>query len=394
MKVNLIVNSFPAPSETFLFNLVVGLESKGANVTIVAAKKSEHNNLYKTRINEWSGKIVFMPHLSILNIGIFIFKTIQSLPIFISLLKRTSLKKAIYQSVVYGIIMQNKPDIVHFSYSGIAVQFKDLIPHINKDAKTMASCRGTGEKLKPIIEIGRKGKLCNTLNIVDAIHCVSNDMKNVIQQLGVNNPNILVNPPAISSKLFCFKKRQLKTEDELFNIVTVGRLSFEKGYNYALHACKLLKNSGFKFKYHILGDGPDKCILQYIINDLGLLNDVELYGKVNGDKVNQILQQSDIFLLPSIYEGISNAALEAMASGVPIISTDAGGMEEVIEDGVNGRIVKRYNSIELYNALTWMILNYGKSIIMADEAVITIKNNHTHDNQISKYLNYYETLLL
>jgi colanic acid/amylovoran biosynthesis glycosyltransferase len=174
----------------------------------------------------------------------------------------------------------------------------------------------------------------------------------------------------------------------------VGRLSFEKGYNYALHACKLLKNSGFKFKYHILGDGPDKCILQYIINDLGLLNDVELYGKVNGDKVNQILQQSDIFLLPSIYEGISNAALEAMASGVPIISTDAGGMEEVIEDGVNGRIVKRYNSIELYNALTWMILNYGKSIIMADEAVITIKNNHTHDNQISKYLNYYETLLL
>jgi colanic acid/amylovoran biosynthesis glycosyltransferase len=118
---------------------------------------------------------------------------------------------------------------------------------------------------------------------------------------------------------------------------------------------KILKDEGLDFEYSIIGSGPDLELIKYLINELNLESNVHLLGKISSEEVKRVLNDSDIFLLPSLYEGIANAALEAMALDLPIISTNSGGMEEVIVNGLNGIIVKRFDSIGIANALKILI---------------------------------------
>jgi glycosyltransferase involved in cell wall biosynthesis len=393
MKINLIVNSFPTPSETFLFNLVVGLESKGVDVTVIASSPSTYTNFYKHRLHEWSGKIKYIPGKSLYNLIKWILVLIKHSKLFYKLTKKVGYKKAINLCLVYNTILQNNPDIVHFSFSGIAIQYQYIIEDINKQTKTVVSCRGTGEKVKPVVDNTRALELSSTLNKIHLIHCVSEDMLNTIARYANIYDKSFVNYPSIQTAMFSVKEPQINSHREVFQIVTTGRLYYQKGYLFALEALLKLKNEGYQFQYHILGEGPDREMLEYVIYDMKLNDYAILHGRVDGAQVKKFLTMSDIFLLPSIYEGISNAALEAMCTGVPIITTTAGGMSEVITDGVNGRIVPTYNSQAIYEAIKWSFHNYEKSIQMAQNARVHVELKHSHENQIKLFLNHYTKLV-
>lgn len=393
MKINLVANIFPTPSETFLFNLVTGLEANGVKVTVIAADKSNHHALYKNRIHEWSGKIKIIPTLKRVGFINIVFALLKNIKLFVALKYTTGVKRAINLCVVFDSIIANKPDVVHFAFSGIAIQYQDIIPYLNKVTKTMVSCRGTGEKLMPIIEPKRLLKLEQMLQKVNAIHCVSNDIRNILLNLNINHAKIFINHPAVIPQNFPYHKRKSHPQKQCYHIVTTGRLSFEKGYAYALLACEKLKQAGYSFMYHILGDGPDRNMLEYMINDLHLSDNIILYGKVSNEEVRRVLDQADIFLLPSVYEGISNAALEAMSGGVPIVTTMAGGMAEVITNNSNGKIVKTYDVNGIFEALSYLIKNYEDAISMAAKARETIEQKHTLQGQIKEYLLQYARLI-
>ena len=104
-------------------------------------------------------------------------------------------------------------------------------------------------------------------------------------------------------------------------------------------------------RFEIIGDGPDRQRVLYTIHDLGLQECVRLLGKLAPDEVLHRLQQADAFLLSSLSEGISNAALEAMACGVPVVTTDCGGMREAVTDGEEGFVVPVRDAESMANAL-------------------------------------------
>ena len=81
----------------------------------------------------------------------------------------------------------------------------------------------------------------------------------------------------------------------------------------------------------IIGYGPEKENLENMISDLKMDKHVELKGKIEHNSLPRIYQSSDIFILPSLHEGMSNTILEAMASGLPIITTDTGGTKELVK---------------------------------------------------------------
>lgn len=393
MKLVLVVNSFPTPSETFLFNLVVGLESKGVDVTVISSAPSKFTYFYKTRLNEWSGKIKYIPGRNIKDSIKWIFILLKQKKLLYKLNKSNSLKKSLSLCAIYNTIIQNHPDIIHFSFSGIAIEYNQIIPELNKYSKTVLSCRGTGEKVKPIIDNQRRIKLISALNEISLVHCVSEDMLNTILHYADVKHKSFVNYPSINLKNFAVKESNSKSTKDVFVIVTTGRLDYSKGYVFALMAMLKLKQADYRFHYHILGEGSDREMLQYIIHDLKLTNDVTLHGRVDGEQVKHFLIESDIFLLPSIYEGISNAVLEAMFVGLPIVTTTAGGMSEVIQDGINGRIVQTYSPNFMYKAIKWTIDNYEKSIEMAINAKETIISRHTHEKQINVFLEHYRRIL-
>jgi colanic acid/amylovoran biosynthesis glycosyltransferase len=358
MHIKIVVNSFPSYSETFLFNMVVGLQSKGHRVSVCSMAPSLHYDLYKSRMNEWSGEIDVIPfsknkiQMIFIVLRILLFNKLN----LISKIKMYGFKSALLKTIYEFYLQKNNPDIIHFAYSGIGIKFLEVIPLIkNSSAKVYVSCRGSAEKVKPIVESKRAEDLRELFSLCDRVHCVSKDMLVGLNKYGLDPSKTFINFPSVNTNYFKREATYNAIANSKTKIVTTGRLHFQKGYVYALHAMKILKDEGLDFEYSIIGSGPDLELIKYLINELNLESNVHLLGKISSEEVKRVLNDSDIFLLPSLYEGIANAALEAMALDLPIISTNSGGMEEVIVNGLNGIIVKRFDSIGIANALKILI---------------------------------------
>lgn len=137
-------------------------------------------------------------------------------------------------------------------------------------------------------------------------------------------------------------------KNKKFNIICISRLIERKGISFLLEAIKKLKNK--KIKLILVGKGKQEDELHQLAKDLEITDRVEFKGYVDHDDIADIYQESDLFVLPSFNEGMSNALLEAMASGLPIISTDTGGTSELI-DG-NGILIQKGNSDEIAQAIS------------------------------------------
>lgn len=131
-------------------------------------------------------------------------------------------------------------------------------------------------------------------------------------------------------------------------IVCISRLIERKGINFLLEAIKKLKNKNIKLI--LVGKGKQENELQKLAKYLEITDRVEFKGYVDHDDISDIYQESDLFVLPSFNEGMSNALLEAMASGLPVISTDTGGTSELI-DG-NGILIQKGSSDEIARAIS------------------------------------------
>lgn len=396
MHIKLVVNSFPVVSETFLFNLVVGLQAKGYQVSVCALSSSNHLHFYQTRLNEWSAEIDVMPYVvtGITKWFKLLFILLRNLDlVFFS--RPEGIKKKLLRKIQEIYLLKGNPDIIHFAYSGIAVSLIDCISMLKlKGVKIVISCRGSAEKVRPIIEPKRKDELRLLFTLCDKVHCVSKDMMKNLQKYGLEESQSFINYPSVDVDYFNREKPYIIKQNQKIKIVTTGRLHFQKGYVYSLHAMKMLKDAGCDFEYKIIGDGPDKHMLQYIISEFGLEKEVILTGKVSSKEVKEILLESDIFILPSLYEGIANAALEAMALQIPLVTTRSGGMAEVITHRVNGILVERFNGIEIFNGIKELIENPELRKKVSDESRNVINEIFNTKNQIIKFDDFYKKVLL
>ena len=136
-------------------------------------------------------------------------------------------------------------------------------------------------------------------------------------------------------------------------ILSVGRLVAKKGFPDLLRACALLKQSGQRFRCAIYGDGPMRAELAALIDELGLAGDVALPGERSQRELIPIFQQADIFALTPFVtndgdrDGIPNVLVEAMACGLPAVSTAVSGIPELIQHEYNGLLAQPRDIPEL-----------------------------------------------
>lgn len=142
-----------------------------------------------------------------------------------------------------------------------------------------------------------------------------------------------------------------------FEIVTVGRLDENKNQALLINAFLPLKDKYPNYKIMIYGDGVMKSRLAKMIEDNGLVGRVFLKGQVSN--VSDTIRNASLFVLTSNTEGMPNALIEAMALGLPVISTDcpSGGPRHLIKDGVNGLLVSPGNVEALIEALDRVLSN-------------------------------------
>jgi len=155
-------------------------------------------------------------------------------------------------------------------------------------------------------------------------------------------------------------------------ILCVARLEEIKGHKYLIDALAHLKINNHAFHCDLVGDGKARSRIKHQIRKYGLDNSISLLGFRTHDEIVAILQKSDIFILPSVSEGIPIAVMEAMAASLPVVATSITGMAELIEDGISGLLVPAKNSKRLGNAIISLLENesYRKSLGMAAKSRI------------------------
>jgi glycosyltransferase involved in cell wall biosynthesis len=180
-------------------------------------------------------------------------------------------------------------------------------------------------------------------------------------------------------------------------IICVARLEYSKGIDILLHAWKRLMHTSTNWQAHLkprlrlVGDGALREQLERMAVELDIQESVEFLG--TRTDVIDLLQQSWGFVLPSLWEGMPNALLEAMACGLPCVATCVSGSEDIISDGVNGLLVEPMHPEEMSVALRRIIEDEDLARRLGDEARAHVVRNYQLSHVVEQCLELYRCVL-
>jgi glycosyltransferase involved in cell wall biosynthesis len=161
-------------------------------------------------------------------------------------------------------------------------------------------------------------------------------------------------------------------------LLAVGQLREKKGFGHLIDACARLRKRGYSFQCQIVGDGPLREQLEAQIHALDLIWTVQLLGPMPHEQVVGRYAQASIFVLPSVrasdgaQDGIPNVILEAMAAGLPIVSTRQAGIPEALEHEVSGLLVTPGDPVALADALGRLLDEPGTRERLARQARLDV----------------------
>jgi glycosyltransferase involved in cell wall biosynthesis len=172
-------------------------------------------------------------------------------------------------------------------------------------------------------------------------------------------------------------------------VIFTGRLSSEKGVDFLIRGFVQLKNAQ-PCQLLIIADGPERENIVQLIKKYNAGDSVLLVS--GAEDVAPYLAASDVFVLPSRFEGLSNALLEAMSCGLPVISTRVGGSKDVIQDGVNGLLVDVDNEEQLAGAMGRVLEDRQMAESLGKNARETVKAKHDISKIADAYIVLYMNL--
>lgn len=142
-------------------------------------------------------------------------------------------------------------------------------------------------------------------------------------------------------------------------IITPGasRVTERKGLSYLIEAIGMLAPKYSEIHLKIMGDGSARPALEAMVKEKKLEDKVTFLGRIPREETAPYYQEASLFVLPSLNEGMSNAMLEALASGLPIIATPTGGTAELVQEGVNGMVVPERSAEALAKAIEVFLQN-------------------------------------
>lgn len=173
----------------------------------------------------------------------------------------------------------------------------------------------------------------------------------------------------------------------------VGRLHWQKGPDLLLGVLRKITElrPGLRWQLTMLGTGPLFARLEQQAQEYGIADRVKFCGIV--DNVPDYLAKTDIFVLPSRAEGLSNALLEAMAAGLPCMATDIAANAEVIQDGYNGLLTPEGNEGAMAQALLRLIEDETLRAQLGEQARRTAVEHYSLDAVVDRYIELYQSLL-
>ena len=351
LRIAIFVNEFPALSETFVLNQITGLLDLGHDVTIFATRPRREARVHRDvlRYRLWqraSYREMPEPRLK---------RIVEAPDLFVHApANRRSFVKALnpfrYGREATSLSMFYWTDCLsrHAPFDVIHCHFGII-----------------GQQVAYLREIGAiSGKLVTTFHGVDMSSCLDRDpdlyehlfehgdlfmpvsdyWRHRLIAHGCNPDRITIHRMGIDLTRFSFNSDRMKTGDPA-SVLTIGRLIEKKGVEFGLRAVAKLAARGLPLRYDIVGDGPLRAELEALATGLGIADRVYFHGACTNDEVVRHMHRSDVLLAPSVtddqgeQEGIPVTIMEAMATGIPVVSSLHSGIPELVEDGVSGLLL-------------------------------------------------------
>lgn len=385
-KLKIAIYSGVIPTSTFIERLIHGLASSNAcEIYLFGAIQKDINYNLNVKVAGYKN-VKWHKTFQLIKFSVLLFlfrrKDKKKLDAILKFQKRNSL----LDKVKFYPVLWHKPDIFHLQW---AKGLKDWIWVKEFGIKLVLSLRGSQINHSPIADNGLAELYKDNFPKVDAFHAVSKAIGLEAEKYAAQREKIKVVYSGLD--LDCVKN-EVEKQDSLFKMLSIGRPHWVKGYTYALDACKILKDKGIKFKYTIIG-AAGNIELAYQIKDLNLQDEVVLLNRKPFNDVKAMIQESSLLVLPSLKEGLANVVLEAMSLHILVLTTDCGGMTEVIEDNHNGFVVPIRNSEKMAMKMMEISKMPNSDIIaITQNAVKTVKTQHNEQQLITGMLRLYQNL--
>jgi glycosyltransferase involved in cell wall biosynthesis len=223
----------------------------------------------------------------------------------------------------------------------------------------------------------------------DAVGAVSPAIAERLLSLGVPQERITVIPNGIVVEAFKAAPMAEPRREQVLGIV--GRLDLQKGFEYLLRSFATLRHSFPGLRLLIVGEGPDRDKIEQMIDHHSLNSVVTLTGQQTD--MPGVYNSIDIFVLPSLNEGLPMTLLEAMAASRPVIATRVGAVPKVITDGVTGLLVEPADEAGLTNAISKLLSAPDLCRALAEKARMQVGEHYTAPAMAQKYCALYAKVM-
>ncbi|MBX7042427.1 MAG: glycosyltransferase family 4 protein [Ignavibacteria bacterium] len=341
MKIGLVLPELPQYSETFFNMKIKGLAENGHEVIVFTSegKETERSGFRVVRALPTSGKgkagiaVNMATAYAKLLSGSF-----PEARRFLELERNSgrSKREAMKNLYLNAHIISHRTDVLHFGFATTALKRENAAAATG--AKMSVSFRGFDINVYPLKHPGCYSLLWKRL---DKVHSISGYLytKAIGMGLSAGIPHMKITP-AVDLRSFPLKDAPGSIHNPV-RIFTVGRLNWIKDYETAVSALGILKRKGVRFTYDIAGEGPEMERIRFAVHQAGIEDDVTFHGKLSHEKTSDMMRRSDIYLQTSMQEGFCVSALEAQATGLLCVVSDADGLKENVVDGVTGFFAER-----------------------------------------------------
>lgn len=345
LTIGLVLPSVPGYSETFFRSKIKGLQERGHKVLLFTGSSQNDSG------HGLSCKIYNSPNLS----GYALKRGIVSSITLLKLLLTTPAKSlklfrqhrhkgddieaSLRSLIINSHILPHKLDWLHFGFATMGVGRELLGRAIG--AKVAVSFRGYDISIYPLKHQGIYNRLWSN---IDKVHTISDDLLHRAYELGLP-PHLPVEKitPAIKADDFARIGTMADSIHHPIRILTVGRMHWKKGGELMLDALALLKQNDIVFEFTWVGDGPERERLCHAAHQHQLEDSVHFPGNLPHQQIPRLMNKHDIYLQYSIQEGFCNAVLEAQASGMLCLVSDAEGLSENVLHKRTGWVVPKCN---------------------------------------------------
>lgn len=285
---------------------------------------------------------------------------------------------------IYQTIKNEKPDIVHTHLGGDI--YGRLAAHWLKVPVIISTEHNLNKKEHWLVTKAKQW----TAPWANVIIAVSEAVKrDASKRYNVDPTRFTVIYNGIDTNRY--KITQRKDDNDIFTIGAAGRFVEQKGFKYLIEAIKKLVEKDRQIQCIIKGDGYlredlEKCIKQYKLESVVLLPGTD-------SNLSDYYSTLDVFVIPSIWEGLGLVALEAGTAGVPLIASNIDGLKEIIEDGVDGLLVPVEDSRALADRIMYVMDNPDQSQMLANHLQAKVREKFSIESMVKQYEILYEILL-